>query len=174
MTINAAPPPTLSIADAAISEGNSGTKPLVFTVRLSYPSTTAVSYTVATANGTASAGSDYVSSALSGQTIPAGQTSRTFTVNIGATTGAPILGGQAVGTILGDDRAVMSTPLPSLVIGFTATPGNAQATASDEDGSDACGRRFHPWRIAELRACLAQMSKRPTRLWMLLRRNGRK
>ena len=39
-----------------------------------------VTYSIATSNGSAAAGSDYVARNLSGETIPAGRTSRTFAV----------------------------------------------------------------------------------------------
>ena len=173
LTVNAAPPPTLSIGDAAISEGNSGTKALVFTVRLSYPSATAATYSIATANGSATAGSDYMARALTGQAIASGQTSRTFavtingdrrtepnetfSVNLSAPTGANILDGQAVGTILGDDRLIMSTPLPPLATGTTATQGSLQVVTSEQI-ADACG--MHHWRFAAIRGCLALKSTR--------------
>ncbi len=59
MTIWGAPLPTIAIADAAISEGNSGSKLLSFVVSLSAASTSAVSVSYATGDGTATAGSDY-------------------------------------------------------------------------------------------------------------------
>jgi hypothetical protein len=111
--------PTLSVANASISEGNSGTKTLTFTVSLSQAAATAVTYTIATANGTALAGSDYTSTALSGQSIAAGNLSNTFavpirgdaviepnetfTVNLSNAVGATILGSPATGTITNDD-----------------------------------------------------------------------
>jgi hypothetical protein len=75
-------PPTISIGDAPmITEGNSGTLNATFTVTLSKPSTAAVTVSYATADDTATAGSDYV--AKTGTlTIPAGQTSGTFTVAV--------------------------------------------------------------------------------------------
>ena len=129
---------TLSIGDVAISEGNSGTKLATFTVKLSQASTTAVTYNIATANGTAIAGSDYVAKALTGESIPAGQTSRTFTVgiignttaepnetfavNLGSVSGATILDGHAIGTILNDDSAaVLSIADVSVTEGNTGT-----------------------------------------------------
>ena len=54
-----APPPTLSINDVSVTEGNSGTVNAVFTVTLSSASSQTVTVTYATANGTATAGSDY-------------------------------------------------------------------------------------------------------------------
>src|SRR5262249_50330382 len=57
---DAAPLPWVSIGDATVAEGNSGTTSAVFTVSLSAASTQSVTVQFATANGTATAGSDYV------------------------------------------------------------------------------------------------------------------
>jgi hypothetical protein len=118
---DAAATPTLSIADASVTEGNSGTKTLTFTVSLSPAASGTVSYDIATSNGTATAGSDYVASSLTGQTISAGATSKTFAVTINGDTsneanetfnvtlsnvsGATLGDGTAVGTITNDDSA---------------------------------------------------------------------
>ena len=118
---DAAPTPSLSIADASTSEGNSGTKTLTFTVQLSAAASGAVTYNIATSNGTATSGSDYVAQSLSGQSIPAGSTSKTFVVTINGDTtvepnetfnvtvssvsGATVSDGSAVGTITNDDTA---------------------------------------------------------------------
>lgn len=53
-------PPTLVISDVTIFEGFSGTKMLTFTVSLSQVSGKAITVQYATRNGTATAGSDYV------------------------------------------------------------------------------------------------------------------
>jgi hypothetical protein len=111
--------PSLSIADASMTEGNSGTKLVTFTVTLSAASPSAVSYSIATANGAAIAGGDYVASSLAGQVIPAGQITKTFSVtvmgdtavegnetfavNISNVVGATVADGQALGTIINDD-----------------------------------------------------------------------
>ena len=112
----------LSIADVAVMEGNSGTTSAAFTVSLSAPAPAGgVSFDVATADGTATAGSDYVSLALTGQAIAAGATSATVTVTVNGDTGveldetffvnvtnvvgATVLDGQALGTITNDDAA---------------------------------------------------------------------
>jgi hypothetical protein len=50
--------PTLSVADASVLEGNSGTTDLAFTVSLSAAATTPVTVAYATSDGTATAGSD--------------------------------------------------------------------------------------------------------------------
>jgi cysteine-rich repeat protein len=132
-----AAPATLTIADVAIAEGNAGSTPATFTVRLSQPSASPVSYSIATANGTATAGTDYVASSLSGQTIAAGATSRTFVVsingdtatepnetfnvNISSVTGAVVGDGQARGTITNDDSPLLSIANVSVTEGDSGT-----------------------------------------------------
>jgi len=75
------PPPTVTVADASKVEGNSGTSNMVFTVSLSAATTTPVTFSYSTADGTAAAGSDYVA-ATGTATIPAGSTSTTVSVAI--------------------------------------------------------------------------------------------
>ena len=120
--------PTISINDVSVTEGNSGTKPATFTLTLSAASASPVSVTYATANGTASAPTDYA--ALGGTvTFPAGTTTQTlsvlvngdttaepnetFTVNLSGASGATIARAQGTGTIVNDDAATS----PSLSIG---------------------------------------------------------
>jgi len=74
--------PTLSVNDVSISEGNAGTKVATFTVFLSQAAAVPISYDIATSNLAATAGSDYVAKSLAGETIPAGQLSKTFTVTL--------------------------------------------------------------------------------------------
>jgi len=116
-------PPTLSVNDVTLTEGNSGTRTLGFTVTLSHPWTSDVSYKFATADGTATAGSDYVARTPTNQTILAGSTSRqffitingdtvpeddeTFFVNLSSPTNATILRGQGTGTIIDDDEGAL-------------------------------------------------------------------
>ncbi len=134
---DAAPLPTLSIADASITEGNSGTKLMNLTVTLSAPATGPVTVGYATANGTAMAGSDYT--AKSGTlSFAAGETSKTiqvsitgdatneanesFKVNLTNPAGAVIADGEAIATITNDDAA----PLPTLSIADASiTEGNS-------------------------------------------------
>ena len=56
-------PPSISIDDVTIMEGDAGTKNAAVTLRLSQPASTVVSLRFATANGTATAGSDFVATA---------------------------------------------------------------------------------------------------------------
>ncbi|MEQ8536294.1 MAG: glycoside hydrolase family 9 protein [Coleofasciculus sp. D1-CHI-01] len=118
-------PPTLSINDVSLTEGNSGTKNATFTVNLSDASTQSVSVNYATANDTAIAGSDYTAKSGTLNFSP-GQTSKTFTVpiigdtldeanetfkvNLSQANNATIADGQGVGTIIDNDD---STPVLS-------------------------------------------------------------
>jgi PKD repeat protein len=112
--------PSLSIDDVAVTEGNSGTKLMVFTISLSAAAPGNVSYNIATSNGTATTGNnDYVASSLSNQVISAGQTSKTFSVtingdtavesnervrvNVSGVVGATVADGLGIGTITNDD-----------------------------------------------------------------------
>ena len=70
--------PVISISAAAIAEGNAGRRPMVFTVSMSQASTRPVTVRWGMANGTATAGRDYVATAGS-LTFAPGQTRRTIT-----------------------------------------------------------------------------------------------
>jgi Ca2+-binding RTX toxin-like protein len=115
-------PPTesvgnISISDVTISEGNSGTQSVTFTV--SRTGTLAFSIDFATADGSATAGSDY-SPAFGTLTFAAGQMTQTVTVTINgdmdfelnetfflnlanASNGGVIVDGQGLSTINNDD-----------------------------------------------------------------------
>ena len=116
--------PSLSISDVSQAEGNSGTTAFTFTVTLSNSITNNVNFNYATSDGSATAGSDYqTTSGL--LVIPAGQTSKTITVNVtGDTTKEPdetffvdlsqgnhatIAKAQGIGTIINDDGAQAAT-----------------------------------------------------------------
>jgi serine protease len=109
---------TMRILDASVTEGNSGTKLLTFTVQLNQAHAGPVNYDISTSNGTAAAGSDYVASTLVGQSIPAGQVAKTFSVTINgdstveadetlvvtlSNNTVSATDGQAIGTITNDD-----------------------------------------------------------------------
>ncbi len=113
------PLPVVSIANASQSEAALGNSTMAFTVTLSRPSSRSVTVRYSTANGTATAGSDYnaVSNVL--RTIPAGQTqasfnvtirgdfsdepNETFTVTLTLPTNATIGTGTGTGTIIDND-----------------------------------------------------------------------
>jgi len=129
--------PNLTINDVTVNEGNAGTTNFTFTVSLSAPAGPGgVSFNIATANGSATAGVDYVAQSLTGQTIPAGSSTYTFTVQVNGDTAneptetffvnvtgvinAVVVDGQGVGTITNDD------PLPSMSIDdVSVVEGNA-------------------------------------------------
>ena len=73
--------PSASVADVSIAEGGS-TKNLVFTVQLSAPAPGSLSLKYKTVNGTAVAPSDFTARALTALWFSAGQTSKTFTVQV--------------------------------------------------------------------------------------------
>ena len=120
------PAPNLSINDVTLAEGNAGTATVSFTVMLSAPAPAGgVTFDIATADGTATtAGSDYVAKSLTGQTIPAGSSTyvfdvlvngdvtseinETFFVNVSNVTGANVIDGQGIGTIITDDATLIS------------------------------------------------------------------
>ncbi len=74
-------PPAISIGNVSQAEGNSGTTPFHFQVTLSAPSAQTVTVNYATADGTATAPSDYAS-ASGVVTFTPGQTSQQITVNV--------------------------------------------------------------------------------------------
>jgi hypothetical protein len=117
-------PPSLSINDAQVTEGDSGTTEMVFTINLSSASTDVVTLDYSTANGTAN-DRDYVAKAGSLSFDP-GQTQQTvrvpitgdlmvegdetFMVNVTGVVNAVVQDGQAVGTIVDNDLADTANP----------------------------------------------------------------
>ena len=109
--------PTLSVNDVSVSEGGVAT----FTISLSAASSQNVSVTYATADDTATAGSDYTAVAPTVVAIPAGNTSvlvqvttlddaideldETYFVNLTLPVNATIADGQGLGTITDNDDA---------------------------------------------------------------------
>jgi parallel beta-helix repeat protein len=117
-------PPTISISDCAVAEGNAGQTPCTFTVSLSARSTSTVTVSYATANGTATAGSDYIAASGSlsftpgsaSQPLPVQvlgdllvEPDETFFVNLSAPVNATIADGQGLGTIVDDDAPSLSS-----------------------------------------------------------------
>jgi hypothetical protein len=118
-------PLSVSISDASVTEGNSGSVNASFTVSLSAASSQPVSVTYATADGTATAGSDYVAVPPTVLTFNPGETSKTITVavlgdtisegnetflvNLSNPVNAAIADGQGVGTIIDDDAILIGS-----------------------------------------------------------------
>ena len=135
--------PALSIDDISANEGNGSTTTFTFHVTLSLPAGPGgVTFDIATANNTATAGSDYVANSLTSQTIPAGsqtynfnvtvngdtlvENNETFFVNVTNVSGASVLDGQGLGTIQNDDT-------PQLVISQVYGGGGNSGAAYQND-----------------------------------------
>lgn len=120
--VNDDPLPSISVSDASIAEGDTGTRGVVFNIALSNPSFQSISVTATTSDNTAAAGSDYL--ARSGSiTFNAGQVaaiftvfvngdtlsepSETFVLNLANATNATISRGRAVGTIFDNDAPAL-------------------------------------------------------------------
>lgn len=121
--INDDAPPTVSVSDLTVTEGDSGKKTAYFTVTLSAVSSQTVTLHYATANGSAAAGSDYAAASGTLGFSP-GETSRqvpvailgdkvvegdeTFFLNLSAPVRASIADGQGQATITNDDAGGLS------------------------------------------------------------------
>jgi hypothetical protein len=123
--------PQISINDISVTESNAGTVSASFSVTLSTASTQSVVVNFATANGTATAGSDYVATTGSLTFAPGelnklltvtvnGDTqfepNETFFVNLsGVSGGAVIADGQGQATIFNDDQGLQFGPATYIV-----------------------------------------------------------
>lgn len=134
--INDDNPPTIAINDVTVAEGHAGTANATFIISLSAPSGKIVTVDAASANDTATAGSDYVALAATTVTFAPGETSKmvtvavngdlldetneTFFVNLSGASNATILDNQGLGTITDDDAQ------PALsVVAASITEGNS-------------------------------------------------
>jgi titin len=130
----------LSVANAQVIEGNTGSKSLNVFVAMSKRSALTVSVHYATANGLATAGSDYTAAAgdltftpgqnfkivpvtIAGDTIY--EANETFSLTLSLPSGATLLKAVGTETITNDDPTVPSVPRA-----VAAAPGNAQAIVS--------------------------------------------
>jgi Calx-beta domain-containing protein len=136
--------PQMTIDDAAVTEGSSGTTPATFVVRLSTATTVPVTVGYATANGTATAPADYA--AASGTlTFAAGATAQnvvvsvvgdalvepdeTFVLNLSGAAGATLADAQGAGAIADDD----APPLAGVELAHgTALVRSLQGTSGQE------------------------------------------
>mgnify|MGYP002381892220 CR=1 FL=1 len=137
-------PPSVSITDVAVAEGNSGTTSANFAVSLSKSSTTPVTVGYATADGTATAGTDYTPTSgtltfapgVTTQTIAVNilgdttvEPNETFTLTLSNPTGATLARTTATATITNDDVAVAA---PSVSITDVAVAeGNSGTTSAN-------------------------------------------
>jgi hypothetical protein len=114
------PPPSITITNIGVAEGNSGTSNLNFTVRLSTISGKTVAVDYATEDVTATAVTDYVAKSgtltfisgernktltvlVNGDTMS--ENNETFNVNLTNSQNATIADGQGTGNIINDDGA---------------------------------------------------------------------
>jgi len=126
--------PSISVRDVVVAEGNSGTVQATFVVALSGPSSQSVSFSYATANGTAIAGSDYVAASgassfapgevekpvvvlVNGDTVD--ETQETFFLDISNVQNATVSSNRGTGFIIDDDGPTIS------INDVTVTEGNA-------------------------------------------------
>ena len=154
--------PTVSIDSPTVTEGDSGSTNLTFTVTLSAASVRQVTVDYADAGtGTATSGTDYTAITDATLTFTAGTTSQTFTVavtgdttdeadetvvvTLSSPTNATIAAGTGTGTITDDDGPAVSIDSPSVTEGdsgstnltFTATLSAASAQQVTVDYADA-------------------------------------
>ena len=143
--------PSLSVADRAVVEGNSGTTSADFAVTLSAASASTVTVMFQTADGTALAGTDYAAVSASLLTFLPGSTTQTatvsvtgdtasernetFFVNLLSPTNATIADSQAVGTILDDDAADFFAVAPCRVVDTRLPPGTNGGPALPANGT---------------------------------------
>jgi predicted secreted protein len=127
---HAAPPHNITINDVSITEGNAGTANLDFTISVSGPAATGITVDYATADVSATAGSDYtattgtaalanggckcatVSVPIAGDTTI--ESSETFVVDLTNGVGGTITDTQGIGTITNDDFPNASVNDPSV------------------------------------------------------------
>jgi predicted extracellular nuclease len=162
-TVACSADPALSIDDVSMQEGNAGTTTFDFTVSLSAPAGSGgVTFDIATADDTATvADNDYVANSLTGQTIPAGESSygfsvtvngdtvvepnETFLVNVTNATGATVGDGQGIGTIVDEDvcgltftpiYAIQGSGMSAAITGTVTTQG---VVVADLEGPTSSG-----------------------------------
>jgi len=164
------PPPSLWIDSVGVAEGEEGTSVATFTLSLSAPSGRVVGVTAATADGTATAGTDYAPRVWTvaippgevGATLAVGihgdrvwEEDETFFVNLSAPMNALLGGAQGVGTIQNDDAPGFSVANLGVVepvsgtrtAAFTVTlspPGSSLTTVdySTQDGTATAGSDY--------------------------------
>jgi aryl-phospho-beta-D-glucosidase BglC (GH1 family) len=140
--------PTLSVSDATILEGDSGTGSLTFTVTMSGAASAPVSVTYATADGSARGGQDYAgaSGILS---FAAGESRKTVTIAVTGDRTAEanetflLKLSQPHGAVLGDDTGIATIRDDDAV-----PPGGSGATAFSTSGNQIVDAHGTPVQIA--------------------------
>jgi hypothetical protein len=143
-TLTVTPPPSLSISDVSVTEGNAGSAIATLNVTLSAPSSLTVTVNYATADGSATQPSDYTSASgtltfppgtttlpvmvsVNGDTVP--EPDETVFVNLTAPTNATISDGQGVITILNDEGPSVQNVVWTSLVGVSATGNSLTKTA---------------------------------------------
>src|SRR6185503_10410352 len=131
--------PSISVRDVVVVEGNSGTTQATFVVALSGPSSQSVSFSFATANGTATAGSDYIASSGNATFAPGevekpvvvlvngdsvDETQETFFLDISNVQNATVSSNRGTAFINDDDGPTIS------INDVSVTEGNAGTKAA--------------------------------------------
>ena len=115
--------PSISVRDVNVVEGNSGTTQATFVVVLSTASSQTVSFSFATSNGTATAGSDYIATSgassfapgevekpvvvlVNGDTVD--ELQETFFLDISNVQNATVSSNRGTGFIIDDDGPTIS------------------------------------------------------------------
>ena len=131
--------PSISVRDVVVVEGNAGTTQATFVVALSGPAAQSVSFSFATANGTATAGSDYIAASGTGSFAPGeiekpvvvlvngdtvDETQETFFLDISNVQNATVSSSRGNGFIVDDDGPTIS------INDVSVTEGNAGTKAA--------------------------------------------
>ena len=157
--------PSISLSDVALREQNSGSTTFVFTATLDTPSGQTVTLDYGTADGTATAPSDYtaiptatlsfapgqitqlITVTVNGDT--AGEPDETFFVNLANPVNAVLADAQAVGTIINDDGSRIFLPLilkggePDLVVESVTPSANNVTVVIKNQGSAPVSGAFY-------------------------------
>jgi hypothetical protein len=161
-TIQDDEPPVITINDISFNEGNQGSKVVTFTVSLDKAAPAGgISFSYATANGTATASSDFTS--VTGTvSIAAGQKSGTISVTIlgdkikevdetffvnlsNPTNGAILADSQGVATIVNDDKTGKS----ATGLANSSDGNNSELLASDDPSSDIISALSTPTSVSQ-------------------------
>lgn len=137
--------PTISVANATVTEGNSGTTNAVFAVTLSSMSSQIISMSYATANGSATAPSDYQSTSGTltfnpGETVQqivvpvvgdtSIETTESFSLNLNAPVNATLADPTAQGTITDNDTVTITIGAATVTETNTGTSRDAVFTVT--------------------------------------------
>jgi hypothetical protein len=160
-----APPPlpNISILDAGITEGNSGSTNVSFAVELSAAAASAVVVSYVSANGTAQSGSDYT--AASGKlTFAVGETRKlinisvagdttvendeTFSLTLSGLSGATLARATATGTIRNDDTAPPVLPPATGDFQFSVPTDWGSGFTGGITARNSTGNAINSWTLA--------------------------